>query len=142
MKKLLSVCLIAVACVCASVSASSEVVVIVHSSNTSEIDQKAISKIFLGKAKNFPGGGSAVPIGLKEGSATTEEFNEVVLNKKASQLKSYWSKLVFTGKGTPPQQLDTDAEVIDVVKGDPNAIGFISTGEGVSGVRIVGKFER
>ncbi len=142
MKKFFSVCLISMAFVCSSVCARSEVVVIVHASNTAEIDQKTISKIYLGKAKRFPGGGDAKPIGLKDGSDTTEEFNEVVLNKKSAQLKSYWSKLVFTGKGTPPQQLETDAEVIELVKSTPNAIGFISSGDGVSGVRVVGKFER
>lgn len=120
----------------------SEVVVIVHASNTSQLNQQMISKIFLGKAKTFPGGKAASPVGLKDDAQTTQEFNEVVLNKKSAQLKSYWSKLVFTGKGEPPQQLNSDAEVIDLVKSSPDAIGFISSDEGVNDVRIVGRFER
>lgn len=89
--------------------------VIVHPSNSAALDQSSISRIFLGKAKSFPGGGSAVPINLADGSAGSEDFNAKVLNKSASQLKAYWSKLVFTGKGTPPKAVANDAEMIALI---------------------------
>ncbi|MCV2886203.1 phosphate ABC transporter substrate-binding protein [Aestuariibacter sp. AA17] len=134
MKKLLALCLASTF----SLNAMA-VTVIVHPSNSEQLDQASISRIFLGKAKSFPSGSSAVPINLEESSATTEEFNSKVLNKSSSQLKAYWSKLVFTGKGTPPKTVSSDAEMINLIANNPNMIGFIS-GEGDGSVKAVGTF--
>ena len=115
------------------------VTVIVHPSNAASLDKSSISRIFLGKAKSFPGGGAAVPITLAEGSAGSDAFNSNVLNKSASQLKAYWSKLVFTGKGTPPKSVANDAEMIALISANPNMIGFIEGG-GDGSVKVVAEF--
>lgn len=107
---------------------SAALTVIVHPSNADALDEKAISRIFLGKAKSFPGGGQAVPINLSEGSAGAEAFNSKVLNKSASQLKAYWSKQVFTGKGQPPREVSNDAEMLALISANPNMIGFLEGG--------------
>lgn len=111
--------------------------VIVHPSNTASLDEKSISRIFLGKAKSFPGGGQAVPITLED--ATADTFSKKVLNKSPVQLKAYWSKLLFTGKGQPPRVVKNDAEMIELVAANPNMIGFIS-GEGDGTVKVVSSF--
>ena len=115
------------------------VTVIVHPSNSAALDKSSISRIFLGKAKSFPGGGQAVPINLADGSGGSNDFNDKVLNKSASQLKAYWSKLVFTGKGTPPKTVDSDAEMIALISANPNMIGFVE-GSGDGSVKVVATF--
>ena len=115
------------------------VTVIVHPSNAASLDKSSISRIFLGKAKSFPGGGQAVPINLAEGSTGSKDFNSKVLNKSASQLKAYWSKLVFTGKGTPPKAVGNDAEMIALISANPNMIGFIEGG-GDGSIKVVATF--
>ncbi len=119
---------------------NAEVVVIVHPSNTATIDAKAISKIYLGKSNSFPSGGEAVPINIKSGSSIVDEFNEKVVGKNSSQLKSYWSKLVFTGKGTPPKEVASEADVINLVKDNPAIIGYVSSGTATDGVKVVGSY--
>jgi hypothetical protein len=113
--------------------------IVVHPSNTDALDKASISRIFLGKAKSFPGGGAATPVDQAEGAAVTDEFNDKVLSRSASQLKAYWSKLVFTGKGTPPKKLDSDAAVIDMVSKNPDMIGYIQ-GDGGGAVKVVASF--
>jgi len=84
--------------------ASAEVAVIVSASNgNTSLDQDTIARVFLGKSKNFPDGSQAVPVDQNSGSATREAFSSTVLGKSSSQLKAYWSRLIFTGKGTPPK---------------------------------------
>ena len=124
----------------ASAFAQAEVAIVVHPSNTSEVAKTSLSRIFLGKAKNFSAGGKAVPITPSASSPATSEFNSKVLKKSSSQLKSYWSKLVFTGKGTPPKALSSDAEVISFVSSNPNAIGYIDAASVTSAVKVVGKY--
>ena len=117
--------------------ASAEVAVIVHPSNADAISQAEISAIFLGKKKSFPGGSSAVPIVLND--ATADEFNTKLLGKSASQLKSYWSKLVFTGKANPPKIVSPD-EALSLIKSNPNMIGFIDSANVSADVKVVGTY--
>ena len=121
-------------------STFAEVAVIVHPSNANALAGSDISRIFLGKSKKFSDGGQAVPINQPEGSAATGEFNEKALKKSASQLKAYWSKLVFTGKGTPPKEVSNDAEVVALIAANPNMIGYVSAGAADGSVKVVQTF--
>jgi ABC-type phosphate transport system substrate-binding protein len=125
----------------ASSMSFAETSVIVSASNpNSTMDQATVSKIFLGKAKSFPDGSQALPVDQDEGSKTREAFNSTVLGKSDSQLKSYWSRLIFTGKGTPPKQSGTDAEIKALVANNPNIIGYVDSSAVDGTVKVVHKF--
>lgn len=120
---------------------NAETAVIVSSSNANaSVSANDISKIFLGKSKSFPDGSQATPVDHNDGTPTREAFNDKVLGKSASQLKSYWSRLIFTGKGTPPKQYASDAEVKAAVSSNPNLIGYIDAGAVDGSVKVVHKF--
>lgn len=122
-------------------TASAEVAVIVSAKNPNgNIDQGTISKIFLGKTKNFPDGSQAIPIDQNEGSAARQSFNATVLGKSASQLKSYWSRLIFTGKGTPPKQSGNDSDIKGLIAANPNLVGYIDASAVDDSVKVVHKF--
>jgi hypothetical protein len=123
-----------------SVFAQAEIAVVVHPSNASAIDSSSISRIFLGKKKSFDGGGQAVPITQDPSSAATDEFNSKVLNKSGSQIKSYWSKLVFTGKGTPPNVVANDAAVISLLSAVPKLRGYVHAASVTGAVKVIAKF--
>jgi ABC-type phosphate transport system substrate-binding protein len=118
---------------------ASAVSVIVHPSNAAALDANAIQKIFLGKLKAFPSGGEAIPIDLESGAAR-DEFLAKVINKNDSQLKAYWSKLIFTGKGQAPKAVASEQEVINLVKANPNIIGYVSDGAVSADVKVIAKF--
>lgn len=121
--------------------ANAEISVIVSPSNPNgALDQATVGKIFLGKAKSFPDGTQAVPVDQDDGAAAREAFNSTVLGKSASQLKSYWSRLIFTGKGTPPKQSGNDAAVKQLVANNPNIIGYIDSSAVDDSVKVVHKF--
>ncbi|MBV1915690.1 MAG: phosphate ABC transporter substrate-binding protein [Pseudomonadales bacterium] len=120
-----------------STGATAEISLIIHPGNDSAIDAKTASKIFLGKAKKFPGGGVAVPIEQPAGTAAHEEFNSNITHKTAAQLKSYWSRIVFTGKGQPPKVVDTDADVIALISKNPSMIGYVESSAVNSMVKVV-----
>jgi len=121
-------------------SVSAEVVVIVHPSNSSSFDQSGISKLFLGKAKSFSDGNQAVPINQEESSSARKEFDSNVLSKSGSQLKAYWSKLIFTGKGSPPKEVSNDSDVIDLISKNPSMIGYVDAAALNDTVKSVGTF--
>jgi len=77
---------------------------------------------------------------LKDGTPETEVFRQSALKKSNSQFKSYWSKLAFTGKGTPPKEVNSAADMINAVKADASAIGFIDSAAVTGDVKVVAKF--
>lgn len=117
--------------------AFAEVAVIVHPANGAALSKGSISSIFLGKTKKFSTGSTAVPIALAGASA--DEFNTKLLGKTSSQLKSYWSKLVFTGKAKPPKSY-SENEMIELIKSNENMIGFIDSSAVTADIKVVGKF--
>ena len=121
--------------------ASAEVSVIVSASNgNANLDQDTIARVFLGKSKNFPDGSQAVPVDQNAGTASREAFNSTVLGKSSSQLKAYWSRLIFTGKGTPPKESGDDAAVKDLVANNPNLIGYVDSSVVDGYVKVIHKF--
>lgn len=135
--KLVFVALLSLAC---AANSWAEVSVIVHPSISDSASKKDISRIFLGKSKALPGGHKVTPISLSEGNSARDEFNEVVLRKSDSQLKSYWSKLIFTGKGQPPSELENDAAAVDKVASDPNSIGYVDSASVTDTVKVLATF--
>lgn len=108
-------------------TAAAEVVVIVHPSNAASVSAKNVQRIFLGKAKKFPGGSSVTPLNQEPSSPIRADFDTEIVGRSSTQVSAYWSKLVFTGKGTPPKELANDAAVIAAVAADPSAIGYVDS---------------
>jgi hypothetical protein len=114
--------------------------VIVNANNNSGVDIDTVKKIYLGKMKAFPDGSRAIPLTFEQGNDTRNAFNNGVLGKSESQYSAFWSKLVFTGRGTPPEMIATDEEMLQLVATNPNTIGFIDESKVSGDVKIVGTF--
>lgn len=121
-------------------SAFAETVIIVHPDNNAVLDNKTIKRIFLGKQKSFPSGGEAIPLDQTKGSAARDAFFGSILEKNEQQTKAYWSRLVFTGKGTPPKVVGDSAAIKEVVANNPSTIGYIDASVVDSSVKVVLKF--
>jgi ABC-type phosphate transport system substrate-binding protein len=124
----------------ASIAFAETSVIVSASNGNASLDKNTVSKIFLGKTKSFPDGSQALPVDQDEGAAAREAFNSTVLGKSGSQLKSYWSRLIFTGKGTPPKASGDDASVKALVSKNPNMIGYIDSSAVDGTVKVVHKF--
>lgn len=118
-------------------TAAAEVVVIVHPSNAASVSAKNVQRIFLGKAKKFPGGSSVTPLNQEPSSPIRADFDTQIVGRSSTQVSAYWSKLVFTGKGTPPKELANDAAVIAAVAADPSAIGYVDSGSVTGDVKAL-----
>ena len=117
--------------------AFAEVVVIVHPDNSAELSAKKIQRIFLGKEKKFSDGKETIPINQKSDAAARSEFDSGILGRSTTQVSAYWSKLVFTGKGIPPKEVDNDSAVIEIVANNPNAIGYVDAGADTGAVKKI-----
>lgn len=134
--KSLTVC----SCMLLSLNSFADVSVIVNLNNGSTVNAGELAKIYLGKQKKFSDGASVLAVNLKEGVGVRDDFDSTIVGKSSSQLKSYWSKLVFTGKGTPPKEVSSDAEMIQLISSNPNLIGYVDSASVTDTVRVVHTF--
>lgn len=122
--KLRNLTIVLAALFCANV-AMAEVAVIVNSgSGVSSMSDSDVKRIFLGKSKKV-GGAKAAPVDTTEGGAARDAFYSKVVGKNSAQLKSYWSTMIFSGKGTPPKEVSSDADVVAYVAKTKGAIGYV-----------------
>ena len=118
-------------------TAQADVVVIVNANNGASMDAKSIKRIFLGKEKKFSDGSESIPINQDASRGPRQQFDSNVLGRSSSQISAYWSKQVFTGKGVPPKEVPSDAEVIEIVAKNPSAIGYIDSASVTDAVKVV-----
>ena len=97
-----------------------------------------VVKVFLGKKKDLAGV-SVVPVDQSEGTPARGDFYSTIVKKSEAQLKSYWSRLIFTGKGQAPQVVGGDSDVKGMVSTNPNRIGYIDEGSVDGSVKVVYK---
>ena len=117
-----------------------EISVVVNAANAESLDTKKIKRIYLGKIKSFNNGDKINVLTLSDDTPETEIFRKLALKKSNSQFKSYWSKLAFTGKGTPPTEVNSSEEMIKTIKSDPTSIGFIDSSAVTSDLKVVATF--
>jgi hypothetical protein len=129
MKKLIASAALALLGAAASVQA--EVAVIVNPGVSSSPNQAQVANIFLGKDKSLTG------IDQNGWNPVKNKFYTSVTNKNESQLKSYWSSLIFTGKGQPLASVDDDAAVVARVAADASVIGYVDASAVTDGVRVL-----
>lgn len=58
-----------------------------------------------------------------------EDFVKGKLHLFPYQLRQIWNRLVFSGTGVAPVQLENQAQILEAVAEDPYAIGYVNGGE-------------
>lgn len=93
-----------------------------------KVDSATLQKIFTGKVIELDGI-AVKAINIKGGSAVRERFLRTYLDQDEEQYVSYWTVRRYIGKGVPPRELGSSAEVIHFVQSTPGAIGYIDDSE-------------
>ena len=140
MSKLKKICiaLIASGTMFGALPALAEIVVIVSAkSAATALTEEQASDVFLGKNNTLPGGVQAVPLDQTDGTALREQFYSKVSGKTSAQMKAYWSKQIFTGKGQPPKEGGDSAAVRTLVAANPNIVGYIDKSVVDGSVKVV-----
>lgn len=120
--------------------AFSEIAIVIHPDNNAELTMEELAKIYLGKLKRFSNGNLAIPLDRSEGSDIRIRFLENTVGKDETKMKSYWSRLIFTGKGIPPKIVETDEEVKELVSRNPDIIGYIDSQSVDETVKVIIRF--
>lgn len=121
-----------------SPSAQAEIVVISnHQLPVTNLSRDEVYRIYLGKTKFLPNGTKVIPIDQKMGAVSRSQFYKAVIHKTETEIKSYWSRVIFTGQGNPPLQQDDDLAVKEMVAKDAHCLGYIDKSLVDQSVKVV-----
>lgn len=119
-------------------AAQAELAVIAHPDiGVDGVTEKELSAVYLGHAKRLSNDAFVTPVDQSEGSAQRKHFYKTVTGKSEAQLKRYWSKRMFSGKGKPPIVLGSDQAVKEWVAKTPGGLGYIDGKELDSSVKVL-----
>lgn len=115
--------------------------VVVQAANpVDSLTRAQVSQLLLKKTTRWTDGSKALPVDQLKKSALRQAFSQEIHGKDVRAIEAYWQGLIFTGRGTPPPELASDAEVLSYVSSKSAAIGYVSKaatlGDGVKVVTI------
>ena len=120
-----------------SSSAMDEPTVIVNESvSVDTLSMDDVKQIFMGKKRSWENGDIIVAAVLESGE-THENFLKKFIQKSRMQFRTYWKKLVFTGKAQALNEFDSDNDLVTFVANTKGAIGYIDSASPHKGVKVV-----
>jgi hypothetical protein len=128
---------VALLCLAAFPALAADVKIIANSGvSASTISADDLKGIFLATKSALADGARVEPVLAKSGAAH-EAFVKQYLGKTDAALQTYYRSLVFSGKGSMPKELASDAEMVAYVAKTKGAIGYVSSGASTAGVKVL-----
>jgi ABC-type phosphate transport system substrate-binding protein len=110
-----------------SASSASDIPLIIVSpdANVSHLSSRKLLRIYSMQQKRWPNGKKINVYILPQLEHPHQTFVKSVLNSQPYQLERHWKRLLYSGIGKKPIQLDSVAAMISTVKSTSGAIGYI-----------------
>lgn len=89
-----------------------------------ELDRESAEQLYLGRRTTLPNGRAVTLVDLPAGPIR-DRFYLQLTRKNPSQIRAYWSRLVFTGRAQPPREATDADEARRIVLSSPGAIAYL-----------------
>lgn len=103
----------------AAAPAQAEIVIIVSAQAAQAPQVAQVCQAFLGKLK------APTPVNFNEKNPLRDEFYAKACKKDPAQVQAMLGKLLFTGTGTPPAEVDSAAAMKKAIAADPRSVGYL-----------------
>lgn len=136
MKTTIKVVTLAVSLVLSGAHASE--IVVIGNSNVPKMDTATIRKVYTGRFTSVAGVG-VTPVSVKPGAVARSRFLQQFLEQDEEKYTAYWTVRRYIGKGAPPTELASAADVISYVQSTPGALGYIDESELKQGMNVIAR---
>lgn len=117
----------------------SEIVVVVNAENpVKTYSKRELVDLYMGRELYFPDGSLVIRLDQTPDSSVRQLFYKLLVDKTVAEVNAYWARLLFTGRASPPQVVGNDAGVLDAVRRNRNAIGYVEKASVTESVKVVG----
>ena len=112
-------------------------VVVSAQSPVQAMTQKEVLALYTGRTRAFPNGDAARPLDQPRDSPAREAFYRALTGMDLARINSYWARLHFTGQVHPPQAVADDHALLQRLKQDPSALGYLAHEPADPALRVV-----
>lgn len=116
------------------------VVVANAKSGIERMSREEVVFVFMGRWRQLPSGIVAQPVDLPVDSPERSAFYRQLVNKSPSEIKAYWSRLIFSGSARPPISPESHEEQMRILASTQGAVGYLERSLVDNRVRIVFDF--
>jgi ABC-type phosphate transport system substrate-binding protein len=112
--------------------------VIVHPKNpVTEMERRWVADAFLRNVTRWPNDNAIHPVDLPPHSPARSTFSKEVLNRSVDAVRAYWQQRIFSGRGVPPPELESEDAVVSYVLTHEGAIGYVSADLDLAGAKVL-----
>jgi len=115
--------------------ASNDMVVVTNTSVVEKLSKSEVKRLFLSKTNKVHNINIKV-VELSE-NGEKDKFYKQISGKSKSQLRSYWTRLIFTGKAKPPVQVNTMDELLKEMKKSEVIVTYLPKNKVTKQMKIV-----
>lgn len=101
------------------------------------VEREFLANAFLKKTTRWPDGAAIDAVDHRFGAPVRTRFSERVLRRSVAAIRNYWQQRIFTGRGVPPPELESDEAVLRYVRSRRGAVGYVSETADVSTVKVI-----
>lgn len=116
-------------------------IVVIGSKNMPDLSKSQVKSLFLGKLNKVEGVDHVQVLYLDKCDPTRKTFNKKILKKRENQLKSYWTKMMFTGEAKMPESVPNSADMVASVAKSNDTIGYADAASLNDTVKVLYKFD-
>lgn len=112
-------------------------VLVSNQSVVKTLSRKEAVAYFTGRTATLPNGEPAQPLDLPLAHPARETFYRLLTGMSLAQINSYWARLVFSGQIQPPRVMDSEAAMVQALRNNPNAVGYLVSRADDAPLRVV-----
>ena len=89
-----------------------------------ELSRDEAEQLYLGRRATLSARGALILLDLPSGPVR-DQFYRLLTGKNPSQIRAYWSRMVFTGRALPPTESANVSDAHRILLENPNAIAYL-----------------
>lgn len=95
-----------------------------HDSAIETLSRDEAEQLYLGRRSTLAARSPLLLLDLPPGE-TRDQFYRLLTNKNPSQIRAWWSRMVFTGRALPPKEAADAGDARRLLLDNPGAIGYL-----------------
>jgi hypothetical protein len=112
-------------------------VVVSSQSAVRSLSQQDLLALYTGRTRALPTGEVVTPLDQQRDGAGRADFYQALTGMDIARINSYWARLHFTGQVQPPQSAGDDAAMVQRLRADRSAIGYLTREPQDGSVRVL-----
>lgn len=111
-------------------------VLVIGHAGVPRVDAATVARLYSGRAIEA-GAVTVTVFNLAVGHPLRSRFLATGLQTDEERYRAYWTVRRHVGKGAPPRELASVAEMVDLVNRTPGAVGYVDAAAAMPGLNVI-----